>query len=62
VRDVRALLEEQRVAFRADPAAAKALTSIGAAPPPTDVPAAELAAWTMVANLILNLDAVLTKG
>ena len=62
VRDVRALLGEQRVAFRAAPDAAAALVAVGAAAPPVDVPAAELAAWTMVANLILNLDAVLTKG
>ena len=62
VRDVRALLGEQRVVFRAAPAAAAALVAVGADAPPVDVPAAELAAWTMVANLILNLDAVLTKG
>ena len=62
VRDVRALLEEQRVAFRAAPEAATALVAVGVDPPGNGVPAAELAAWTMVANLILNLDAVLTKG
>ena len=62
VRDVRALLGEQRVAFRAAPDAAAALVAVGADAPPVDVSAAELAAWTMVANLILNLDAVLTKG
>jgi len=62
LRDVRRLLGEQRVVFRANPAAAKALIAVGAPAPAADVPAAELAAWTMVANLILNLDAVLTKG
>ena len=29
---------------------------------PADADAAELAAWTVVANVLLNLDGVLTKG
>ena len=62
VRVVRALLNEQRVAFRADPAAAAALVAVGASAPPAELAVDELGAWTMVANLILNLDAVLTKG
>ena len=62
MRVVRALLNEQRVAFRADPAAAAALVAVGASAPPAELAVDELGAWTMVANLILNLDAVLTKG
>ncbi len=62
VRDLRALLEEQRAAFGAAPALAQALTSVGADAPDVGVAVTELAAWTMVTNLILNLDAVLTKG
>ncbi|MCK5941324.1 MAG: PSD1 domain-containing protein [Planctomycetes bacterium] len=62
VRDVRRLLGDERVAFAARRDDARRLVSIGAEPPGDDVDAVELAAWTMVANLILNLDAVLTKG
>ncbi len=52
------LFAEELVRYRADPAAAKLLA--GDIPPGAD--AAELAAWTVVANVLLNLDAVLTKG
>ncbi len=47
--------------YRQDPAAAKALASAGsfAIPPGTD--AAEVAAWTVVANVLLNLDETITK-
>ncbi len=62
VAELLALLGGQRTAFAAAPDDAKALVSLGAAAPAGDVAPAELAAWTVVANLILNLDAVLTKG
>lgn len=62
VRDVRALLGNERVAFASSPDDARLLVSIGVDAPSDEVAVAELAAWTMVANLILNLDAVLTKG
>jgi mono/diheme cytochrome c family protein len=47
--------------FRGDPAAAEALATepIGLPPPGSDH--AELAAWTVVANVLLNLDGVLTR-
>jgi hypothetical protein len=49
--------EEQQLArFKADPQAARSVA--GAAPAGE---AAELAAWTMVANVLLNLDETLTK-
>jgi hypothetical protein len=48
--------EEQQLArFRADPAAARAVAGEESSDP------AELAAWTMVANVLLNLDETLTK-
>jgi hypothetical protein len=62
VADVRALLVAQRRVFAADVDAARQLLGIGAMPAADAFAPAELAAWTMVANLILNLDAVLTKG
>ncbi|MCY3722147.1 MAG: PSD1 and planctomycete cytochrome C domain-containing protein [Candidatus Poribacteria bacterium] len=45
-----------------DPEAAKALIAVGESPPDETLDAVEVAAWTMIANLILNLDEVLNKG
>ncbi len=62
----RTVLEEslaaQRAHYTADPEAAQQAISIGESPVPSDVPPPELAAYTMVANLILNMDEVLTKN
>ena len=46
----------------ADPEAAKALITVGESTPDETLDAVEVAAWTMIANLILNLDEVLNKG
>ena len=54
-------LDAQRAAFRANEAAAKQAIRVGESPVPGDVPPAELAAYTMVANLLLNLDGVVTR-
>ena len=37
------------------------LLTVGERPPPPHLPAAQLAAWTAVGNLLLNLDETLTK-
>ncbi len=55
------LLETQRAAFQADPAAARAFLAVGDFQAP-DLDPVELAAWSTVANLLLNLDETLTKG
>ncbi len=47
--------------YQSDEAAAKALTSVGDAPAATDINAAELAAWTSVARVILNLHETITR-
>jgi hypothetical protein len=47
---------------RADLSAARALCEQPLGPLPTEMDPAELAAWTTVANTVLNLDAVLVKG
>ncbi len=47
--------------FRAEPAAAEELLTIGESPRDSKLDAAELAAYTAVANLILNLDEAVTK-
>ena len=46
----------------ANPEAAKALITVGESSPDETLDAVEVAAWTMIANLILNLDEVLNKG
>jgi hypothetical protein len=47
--------------FHADPAAARDVTSAGEAPHDPKIPADDLAAYTAVAGLILNLDEAITK-
>ena len=48
--------------LEADPEAAKVLIAVGESSPDETLDAVEVAAWTMIANLILNLDEVLNKG
>ncbi|GMU37784.1 MAG: DUF1553 domain-containing protein [Phycisphaerae bacterium] len=64
--DERASLSEALSYFRrryaADTDAAAALVEIGESPTLTGVEPAELAAWTMIANAVLNLHATLTQG
>jgi hypothetical protein len=55
-------LAAQRAHYNADIEAARKTISVGESPVPDDVPPPELAAYTMVANLILNLDEVLTRN
>jgi cytochrome c553 len=53
---------EHLAAFQRDPEAAKKLIGVGESKPDPRLDPRELAAWTMIANLILNLDEVLNKG
>jgi hypothetical protein len=48
--------------FAEDRSAANLLVHVGQTAPPVDVDIAELAAWTVVANILLNLDEAITKG
>jgi len=61
-----AVLEEtlaaERVRFAENADGAKKSIAVGESPVPTDVPPVDLAAYTMVANLLLNLDEVVTKN
>jgi hypothetical protein len=56
------LFEAERSEFASNLDAAKALATDPLGPLPEGADAAELAAWTSVANVLLNLDGVLTKG
>ena len=62
VRRLIELYESELAHFRGRPEAARQLATVplGAAPPDRDL--AELAAWTVVGNVLLNLDETLTKG
>jgi hypothetical protein len=53
---------QQLARYRADGAAALKLLAIGESKRDAALDPAELAAWTMVASAILNLDETLTKG
>jgi hypothetical protein len=48
-------------AFQSDPEAAKLLATDPIGPAPEDADVSELAAWTTVANVLLNLDEFVTK-
>jgi hypothetical protein len=54
-------LDDFIITFREEPEEAKKLVSIGATPPPADADPAELAAWTLVASQILNMDECVTR-
>ena len=55
------LFVRQRARFAADPAAAKKLVDVGASSRGHELAAVELAAWTVVAQTVLNLDEVVTR-
>ncbi len=56
------ILDANLARFRQNPAAATRLISVGESPRPADLDPAELAAWTAIGNLLLNLDETITKG
>ena len=57
-----ALYTKEYERYRNSPAAARSLATEPLGPLPPGMEPAELAAWTAVANVLLNLDSVLTKG
>ena len=59
---VRPLLERHLATYRKDPTAAAALLKTGIAPVPESFDAAELAAWTHVARVLLNLHETITRS
>lgn len=62
LRILRKTLDEMLEAYQRDEQAALSLLAIGAAPRASKIAADQLAAYTAVANMILNLDEVVTKG
>ena len=59
---MRRALEQHRAAYRARPADAQLLITQGASKPDPALAPVELAAWTLIANLVLNLDELVTKS
>ena len=62
VKSLTTLFQNERIHFAADPKAALELATDPLGPLPKGLDPVDLAAWTTVANILLNLDAVLTKG
>ena len=56
-----ASLEQMRAHYAADPKSARALVEVGEKKRDSSIPETELAAWTMVASEMLNLDETVTK-
>jgi hypothetical protein len=54
-------LTQMQQHYKADPKAASELIEVGEKTSAQSIPAPELAAWTMVANEMLNLDETITK-
>jgi hypothetical protein len=55
-------LNERLAAYRSDAKAAEELLNVGLAPRPAKLDKAELAAWTHVARVLLNLHETITRS
>jgi hypothetical protein len=60
--ELTAALADLRAHYRANVDAAKGLIAVGETKPDPTLDPAELAAWTILGNTLLNLDEVVTKG
>lgn len=55
------IFNQELKVYQADIESAKKLLTVGAYPPPENIDLSELAAWTVVANTVLNLDEIVNK-
>jgi hypothetical protein len=62
VAELTAVYQDHLATYTRDVEAAKKLIAVGESKPDAKLNPSELAAWTMVANLVLNLDEVINKG
>ncbi|GIW86725.1 MAG: peptidyl-prolyl cis-trans isomerase [Isosphaeraceae bacterium] len=60
--ELSAALDALRLRFRDRSEAARSLITVGASQPTVEADPAELAAWTMIGNTLLNLDEVISRG
>jgi len=56
------LLKKHRSEFASDPKSAEALVSVGISPRQSNADVAELAAWTSVSRVLLNLNETITRN
>jgi len=61
VEELLAAYNDLLVDYTSDQEAARAIINVGEIPPDDQLKPTELATWTMVANILLNLDEVITK-
>ncbi len=62
VRTLTALFAAERAHYASRPEEARKLATMPLGPLPAGAESADMAAWTVVANVLLNMDSVLTKG
>jgi hypothetical protein len=62
VRLITSALEKQRAIYKRNPDAAKKVVHAGESKPKNAAPDDEVAAWTMIANLVLNLDETIHRN
>ncbi|MBI3839405.1 MAG: PSD1 domain-containing protein [Planctomycetia bacterium] len=56
------IFDTQSAKYKQNPAAATKLIGAGESPRPAEMDVSELAAWTALGNVLLNLDETITKG
>ena len=56
------LLASHRKEYTADTKAAEAILTVGISPRPKNIDASELAAWTSVSRVLLNLNETITRN
>ena len=61
LREIVGVFHDRAAHYSQQPEAASKLISVGAAPAEPSIDSVELAAWTLAANVVLNLDEVITK-
>jgi hypothetical protein len=62
IKTIQPLLDKQLGEYRCNTGEAQALLKIGQSPPPPDADPAELAAWTNIARVLLNLHETITRS
>jgi len=58
---IRQMLDRASASYERDDEAAMALLEVGESKPDASLPPGELAAWSLVASQVMNLDEALTK-